>query len=30
MTSFPETLPAARTPPSEAAPALRWGVLVFR
>jgi hypothetical protein len=27
MTSFPETLPAARTPPSEAAPTLRWGVL---
>ena len=27
MTSFPETLPAARTPASEAAPALRWGVL---
>jgi predicted dehydrogenase len=27
MTSFPTTLPAARTPPSEAAPALRWGVL---
>jgi predicted dehydrogenase len=25
--SFPEALPAARTPPSEAAPALRWGVL---
>ena len=27
MTSFPRALPAARTPPSEAAPALRWGVL---
>jgi predicted dehydrogenase len=27
MPSFPPTLPAARTPPSEAAPALRWGVL---
>jgi hypothetical protein len=27
MTSFPRTLPAARTPPSEAAPSLRWGVL---
>jgi predicted dehydrogenase len=27
MASFPTTLPAARTPPSEAAPALRWGVL---
>jgi hypothetical protein len=27
MTSFPTTLPPARTPPSEAAPALRWGVL---
>lgn len=27
MPSFPRTLPAARTPPSEAAPALRWGVL---
>jgi predicted dehydrogenase len=27
MPSFPTTLPAARTPPSEAAPALRWGVL---
>jgi hypothetical protein len=27
MPSFPEALPAARTPPSEAAPALRWGVL---
>jgi len=27
MTSFPRTLPTARTPPSEAAPALRWGVL---
>jgi predicted dehydrogenase len=27
MPSFPTALPAARTPPSEAAPALRWGVL---
>ena len=27
MPSFPKSLPAARTPPSEAAPALRWGVL---
>ena len=27
MPSFPRTLPAARTPPSEAAPALGWGVL---
>jgi predicted dehydrogenase len=27
MPSFPRVLPAARTPPSEAAPALRWGVL---
>ena len=27
MPSFPRTLPAPRTPPSEAAPALRWGVL---
>jgi predicted dehydrogenase len=27
MTSFPTALPAARTPPSEAAPALAWGVL---
>ena len=27
MPSFPTTLPPARTPPSEAAPALRWGVL---
>jgi predicted dehydrogenase len=27
MPSFPTTLPAARTPPSEAAPALGWGVL---
>jgi predicted dehydrogenase len=27
MPSFPRTLPAARTPPSAAAPALRWGVL---
>jgi predicted dehydrogenase len=27
MPSFPTTLPAARTPLSEAAPALRWGVL---
>ena len=27
MSSFPHSLPAARTPPSEAAPALRWGVL---
>jgi predicted dehydrogenase len=27
MPSFPKTLPAARTPPSEAAPVLRWGVL---
>jgi predicted dehydrogenase len=27
MPSFPAALPAARTPPSEAAPALRWGVL---
>jgi predicted dehydrogenase len=27
MPSFPRALPAARTPPSEAAPALRWGVL---
>ena len=27
MPSFPEALPAARTPSSEAAPALRWGVL---
>jgi predicted dehydrogenase len=27
MPSFPRTLPAARTPPSEAAPVLRWGVL---
>jgi predicted dehydrogenase len=27
MTSFPKTLPTARTPPSEAAAALRWGVL---
>jgi predicted dehydrogenase len=25
--SFPTALPAARTPPSEAAPPLRWGVL---
>jgi hypothetical protein len=28
MPSFPEALPAARTPPSEAAPALRWGVYI--
>jgi Oxidoreductase family, NAD-binding Rossmann fold len=27
MPSFPKTLPVARTPPSEAAPVLRWGVL---
>jgi predicted dehydrogenase len=27
MPSFPAALPAPRTPPSEAAPALRWGVL---
>jgi predicted dehydrogenase len=27
MPSFPATLPAPRTPPSEAAPALGWGVL---
>jgi predicted dehydrogenase len=27
MPSFPRTLPAPRTPPSAAAPALRWGVL---
>ncbi len=27
MSSFPTALPAARTPPSEAAPALGWGVL---
>ena len=27
MPSFPAALPAARTPPSEAAPPLRWGVL---
>jgi predicted dehydrogenase len=27
MPSFPRTLPAARTPPSAAAPALGWGVL---
>jgi len=27
MTAFPATLPAPRTPPSDAAPALRWGVL---
>jgi predicted dehydrogenase len=27
MPSFPTTLPAARTPASEAAPALRWGLL---
>ena len=27
MPSFPKALPAPRTPPSEAAPALRWGVL---
>jgi predicted dehydrogenase len=27
MPSFPEALPAARTPPSEAAPAVAWGVL---
>ena len=27
MSTFPATLPTARTPPSEAAPALRWGVL---
>jgi predicted dehydrogenase len=27
MASFPEALPAARTPPSEAAPAVAWGVL---
>jgi predicted dehydrogenase len=27
MSSFPTTLPAARTPSSEAAPVLRWGVL---
>jgi predicted dehydrogenase len=27
MPSFPTALPAARTPPSEAAPVMRWGVL---
>jgi predicted dehydrogenase len=27
MPSFPAALPAARIPPSEAAPALRWGML---
>jgi predicted dehydrogenase len=27
MPSFPQALPAARTPPSEAAPSLGWGVL---